>query len=453
MAPPLEALADPPTAEEMGWNCPSLVSLPSSLSTLLLSSESKAMNDWHNSKLESLHKDVLYTFSAFWLKRVSTAIEAYIMALLKIKDAKLRDNSCVALAIFIQMGMVPKASAKAYTRRLIRKISLANELEKLQSDLGKISPPDSSSFSSSSSRMKGRVLPSSGNASYDFLESILYRIWQFTELHSIPFLSSSSVYQLRCRAQLQPGNLHPSLSQAELPFQSVIPLAYIVERRDFVFEELRCSMVDETDDAKLYLLMLIVLFACRHQVVVYATGKAAPKLLKELLEPGERSLDTSVDAVTAGPAESNTSNSIEQEKQDKGTESSIPFNSEQASLFARRGIHAEVDFGFGSSRFLGVRARLVELKEKVKQNTVTPADRVWMKAISGVVEYPSGKVLLKGHRDRKGKWVRNKSDRHGRDRDEEEFGQVKAWLRMTLEVCYCLCFSFIFFLPILLTSF
>ena len=512
-APPLESLDDPPTAQELVWNCPVFANMPFGLLTYLLSTHFKGMQNWHTFKLRCLQREADYTFNAFWLQQITATIEVYIEALLTIKDTKILDQLCTALAVFIHVKLVPKVIEKAYARRFVRRISLANELDKLQRDLRQRLPALLSSLSSSGLRpsLGELFLSRSGNPFNYYLKIILYRIWKFSTLFNIPFLEPGRIYELRRHAQ---SNSHLNAPQfdAELPFQSEISFTYTEARKNAVFEDLRHSMVDEMDDARLYLAMLIILFARRHKVILYATGKAVPKLLKELLEPevkasseetgkaikddgqrNERALalednitktfDRSINGSGTDPkmnidstngdadvsnadnrsgSENQNQNSVTdanknssstetkhtsensvpeneaettQREEEEKEENIIPFNSAQLPLLAKQGICFELGFDINSSPSSCIHTRLYELKVKVKEKTITPADRLWMKAMAGVVDYSNGNVILNGHRNQKGEWVRYRGNGMGHDCDEEELMEIRRWVRGVSEVC------------------
>lgn len=104
----------------------------------------------------------------------------------------------------------------------------------------------------------------------------------------------------------------------------------------------------------------------------------------------------------------------------------IPIHSFENPYYGRR-------IYFLSSEFP---ARMNGLKDRIKAGKVTHDDRLYMKAVAGVIDARSGEVLLNGYRDERGKWIKGlRNGASGCRMEEEEEIEIKNWFRMRYEVC------------------
>ena len=518
-APPLDPLDDLPNALELRQNSLIFENMPIDLFNMLLSTDlRKIMKARHATKLKGLQEEADHTFNAFWLQQVSATIEVFVQALLKVEDEKLRNQLSVTLATFIRTTLVPKVIAKALKRRLVRRGDLAEELSELEKNLGLSTPPYTSTSSLSA------IDSSTCNRFYRYLESSIVEIVQFSKKFSVQFntprLSYRSLFELQhlmCFSSSSPSNSPspsplPSRPSAPTPAEpsvesGEIPSTFLEARKVALFEDLRHGMVDETDDARLFLKMLIILFARRHQVMIYSTGKAAPKLLKELFyfqrtseeEDEKKKNDSGKKQQQAETDDSNDNNDAETKliggianmdpmtgvestavepdtsvdhshrvkRMEKDPQANPPAKLETASSTQQQSsiklssqeeekfisftppqhkypipvpceksnslLYSGLGFDINSSEF---RIRINDLKERVKAEKVTDDDRMYMRSLAGVVDEQSGEVLLNGHRNEKGKWIKYKRNGvTGGLREEEEEMEIKNWFRVRFEVC------------------
>ena len=555
--PALEPLDDMPNTQELTRNSNVLDGMPIDLFDLLLSTDLRnIVKDQHAMKLRSLKEESDHKFNAFWLQQVSATIEAFVQALLKVKSEKLRNQLSVTLAVYIKTTLVPKAIAKAFAQRLVRRGDLAEELSKLENDLKPMRPPASCSAAANSH---------TENVFNYFLESSIEKVVSFSAQFNIPHVSSWTLHALRClmcfstsspmnssssSPSPSPSPSRPSsISPAELSFGSTeIPSIFLEAHKVALFEDLRYGMVNETDDARLFLKMLIILFARRHQVMIYATGKAAPKLLKELLylqkvdeegdkekrnevnkeqqqqvrknddndtvtglrdEPSNGDPTMGIDSTSAGsdtnmahdhnmedmkedqdpdsPAELETASPSQQQSnnsdiplkekskakvedkvkaQAQAEENfisftppqhkySIPISSNNGNKVnddndndnnnknknknmnnnsSSNSSIPDLDFDIHSSEFSN---RMDDLKDKVKTQTITDDDRMYMRNLAGVVDRQSGKLLLSEQCYERGKWTkkRNYGANDGWKEGGEEELEIENWFRVRSEVC------------------
>ncbi|KAF1964718.1 hypothetical protein BU23DRAFT_561689 [Bimuria novae-zelandiae CBS 107.79] len=161
-------------------------------------------------------------FSAFWTERVPSRIQNYNEGLKAVIDAKLSDQLSDLLSDYLQKDFIPDMLSKARTQGLVCSRRTRKNVNRFEAAL---------------------------KASKTDPNSILLTVDKFSRKQGLP---------------------DPDLSAAEETKKMLI--------QDMV----RRMQKPKTDAPLMFLSLVIVLFAKRNPGVVYATGRFAPKLLKQL---------------------------------------------------------------------------------------------------------------------------------------------------------------------------
>ena len=185
-------------------------------------------------------------FALFWIERVDSRVHSYNDGLTSIEDQKLRDQLSELFATYIQKDLVPDAISKARSQGLIASRKTRKNVQKLEATLA---------------------------ASKSDVSTILSTVDKFTKKQAVEPISQSSLEIIK-----------------QTMLQDML-------RR-------MAKQQKSSDGPVLFLTLVVVLFAKHHPGIVYATGKYAPKLLKQLkgnLEPEEyEQLDKWKEAAKAG---------------------------------------------------------------------------------------------------------------------------------------------------------
>ncbi|PVI06505.1 hypothetical protein DM02DRAFT_649629 [Periconia macrospinosa] len=161
-------------------------------------------------------------FAAFWIKRVVSRQRNYCEALDAIEDAKFRDQLADLLSTYIRKELIPDSLTKARTQGLVRSSKTVKNVQRLETSL--------------SSDKKD-------------LASILSSIDKFEKKQEIHGTEPASTEEAK---------------------------------KVLVGDMVRRMQKPKTDGPLLFLTLVVVLTAKHYPGVVYATGKFAPKLLKQL---------------------------------------------------------------------------------------------------------------------------------------------------------------------------
>jgi hypothetical protein len=183
----------------------------------------KAVDDQYWSEIANNESENEAEFSIFWKERVASRIYVYSEGLETIEDAKLREQLADLLSTYIHKELVADAGIKARSQGLLLSRKSRKNFQKLESTL------------------KGKL----------DLSSMLTAVEKFAKKQGISELNTAS----------------------------------LTEAKDIlVGDMIRKMQKKQADGPLLFLTLVIVLLAKQQQGVgvVYATGKYAPKLLKQL---------------------------------------------------------------------------------------------------------------------------------------------------------------------------
>lgn len=183
----------------------------------------RALDDSFSEKILELEKQNEAEFAEFWSDRVATRAAIYTEGLTAIEDQKLQDQLSELLAQYVQKDLVPDAISKGTSQGLILSRKTRKNVQKLESVLG------------------------TGNMDISALMSALDR---FNKKQS-----------------------------AEAPTPSTLEASKTTMLNDMAR---RMQKQKKSDGPLLFLTLVVFLFAKHNAGVVYATGKFAPKLLKQL---------------------------------------------------------------------------------------------------------------------------------------------------------------------------
>lgn len=184
----------------------------------------KACDEHFWTIIASLETNSDAALSTFWLERVECKVQLYNSGLASITDSKLQSQLSELLASYIQKELVPNSIAKARTQHLILSRKSKKNISRLESTIAAADP----------------TLPTLLPALSKFLSK------QAIPLPSIPSLSA-----------------HKAAMQADM---------------------LRRIQKPSTPAPVAFLTLIVALFAKYYDGVVYATGKFAPRMMKQLRE-------------------------------------------------------------------------------------------------------------------------------------------------------------------------
>lgn len=162
-------------------------------------------------------------FAAFWLERVLSRSHIYIEGLSAIEDPKLRDQLVELLVSYLQTELLPEALSKSRSQNLVLSRKTRKNTSKLETVL------------------KGSKMDIAG------VQAILDKF------------------------NKKQGILDPDRAKVDMVKKMMIG--------DMVR---RMQKQKQSDSPVLFLTLILILFARQYDGVVYATGKFAPKLLKQL---------------------------------------------------------------------------------------------------------------------------------------------------------------------------
>jgi hypothetical protein len=183
----------------------------------------KAVDERYWSEIASLESTNEAEFSTFWNERVASRVQIYTQGLQTVEDAKLRDQLADLLSSYIQKELVADAVVKARSQGLLLSRKTRKNAQKLESAL----------------------------TSKTDVSSLVTAVEKFAKKQGISELDTAS----------------------------------LAETKDLLVSDMiRKMQKKQADGPLLFLTLVIVLLAKQQQGVgvVYATGKFAPKLLKQL---------------------------------------------------------------------------------------------------------------------------------------------------------------------------
>jgi hypothetical protein len=205
---------------------------------------SKTAISAYDNKLEELDSQCDAQFNSMWNSRVMSKIHLYSHGLSEISDKNLHDQLAELLRSHITTELVPSAATRAKSKGLLKspRYKVASRLSKTQSSL-----------------------PGKKD-----LSAVIEELGKFGAHIELPGLNEEHLQE---------------------------------EKASYAKDMVKTMQRDE-DSARLLLCFLIVLFSSKHQGIIYATGKFAPKILK-MLKPALSSedgewLDQVKDSVKAG---------------------------------------------------------------------------------------------------------------------------------------------------------
>ncbi|KAH7405659.1 hypothetical protein DE146DRAFT_744022 [Phaeosphaeria sp. MPI-PUGE-AT-0046c] len=181
----------------------------------------KACDEHFWNTISSLEASSDAAFSTFWLERVASRIQIYASGLAPIADPKLQSQLSELLATYIQKELIPDSITKARSQHLVQSRKAKKNIAKLETTIAGAEPT------------LGALLPA--------LDKFL------TKQTS---LSVSDAELAKCKTSMQADMIRRMQKSAAGPV--------------------------------LFLTLIVVLFSRHHDGVVYATGKFAPKLMKQL---------------------------------------------------------------------------------------------------------------------------------------------------------------------------
>lgn len=187
----------------------------------------KACDEHFWSTIASLEGESDAAFSTFWLERVESRVQIYSAGLTSITDTKLQSQLSELLATYIQKELVPESITKARGQHLVLSRKAKKNVSKLE------------------------TMIVGTESSVDALLPILSK---FQSKQSIPPLSPESLKKSK------------KGMQADL------------------LRRLNKPKLKASDGPVLFLTLIVALFAQHYDGIVYATGKLAPKLMKQLKE-------------------------------------------------------------------------------------------------------------------------------------------------------------------------
>ena len=170
------------------------------------------------SKLEQKNEE---EFSVFWVERVTSRNAVYNSGLQAVEDAKLQGQLSELLFAYLLKELVPESISKARSQGLTRSRKTVKNLQKLESVLKK----------------EISDLPKLGTA-----------LDKFSKKQTLPVVDEFAV----------------------------------TESRNVMAEDMIRKMQKQSDGPLLFLTLVVVLLAKKQRSLVYATGKFAPKLMKQL---------------------------------------------------------------------------------------------------------------------------------------------------------------------------
>lgn len=183
----------------------------------------RAIDDAFSAKISELEKQNEVDFANFWIDRVSTRVAIYSEGLTRVEDQKLQDQLSDLLAQYIQKDLVPDAVSKATSQGLLLSRRTRKNVQRIESAL------DSHSMD---------------------VSALASSLEKFNKKQSID----------------TPDDLTLQSSKSTM-------LGDMARRM---------QKQRKSDGPLLFLTLVVFLFAKYNAGVVYATGKYAPKLLKQL---------------------------------------------------------------------------------------------------------------------------------------------------------------------------
>jgi hypothetical protein len=188
----------------------------------------KALDESFSTALTSLESQNEASFSTFWLDRVSSRTALYTAGLTSLSDPKLSAQLSSLLATYLSTDLVPDTLAKARTQHLLLSRKTRKNVAKLEAAISTSKPGDEND-----------------------LIALLSSLEKFTSKQSIPAPTPSSL------ATYKSTMLNDMLRRSTKQSKS-------------------------SNDALLFLTLIVVLHARYYDGMVYATGKYAPKIMKTL---------------------------------------------------------------------------------------------------------------------------------------------------------------------------
>ncbi|KAF2797739.1 hypothetical protein K505DRAFT_372226 [Melanomma pulvis-pyrius CBS 109.77] len=184
----------------------------------------KALDERYWNDVSDLESTNEAEFSTFWIERVVSRIQNYTEGLKYIEDTKLRDQLADLLSTYIQKELLPDSVSKARSQALVLSRKTRKHVQKLESTL-------------KSGKMD--------------LSGVIVAVEKFGKKQGLPDLDTAS----------------------------------LTGTKDVLISDMIRKMQKKQADGPLLFLTLVIVLLAKQQLgvgVVYATGKFAPKLLKQL---------------------------------------------------------------------------------------------------------------------------------------------------------------------------
>lgn len=183
----------------------------------------RAIGDAFSARISELETQNERRFADFWTDRVVTRVAIYAEGLRTVEDQKLQDQLSDLLSQYIQKDLVPDAVSKAASQGLMLSRKTRKNAQRLESAL------------------------KSGNTA---IEALTASLDKFNKKQSIDAPEASSL-------EASKATMLSDMAR-------------------------RMQKQKKSDGPLLFLTLVVFLFAKHNTGVVYATGKYAPKLLKQL---------------------------------------------------------------------------------------------------------------------------------------------------------------------------
>jgi hypothetical protein len=177
----------------------------------------------HDGIMQTIYQDVETEFASFWLERITAKVQLYSDGLCFIQDAKLKDQLTELLRSHIILELVPENVERAKARGYLRVKKITKDTDKLVANV--------------------KDMPTSGS-----LDDLRKALEKFEAKRNIQKLDAASLEVEK----------HAKIS------------------------DLEANMQKDKDGPRLFLTVILILFAKHRNGLIYATGKFAPRILKQL---------------------------------------------------------------------------------------------------------------------------------------------------------------------------
>lgn len=181
-----------------------------------------AASEQFSGEISDLEKKNEHDFTIFWAERVSLRAYNYHKGLKSVEDAKLHEQLSDLLSNYLQKEFMPDMISKARSQGLVRSRRTRKNINRFEAML---------------------------KASTSDLTSIFSILERFGKKQGLP---------------------------------DIVPEAAEEAKNSSIQDMIRRMQKPKTDAPSTFLSLVVILFAKHHPGLVYATGKFAPKLLKQL---------------------------------------------------------------------------------------------------------------------------------------------------------------------------